>query len=360
MKLESPSPSQRETVKTLSPSVAPVIHETPSPTDFPSEMPLSTPAPSEAGDATSGIDPTLVSLFVDLSTHDDGAALKSSSTPQNDALHWLAQDPSLDSYSDEQKVQRFVLATLFYSTDGPDWVNSDGWISDSNECTWFSYTELCDGSGNLLQVDLRENSLLGTLPVELSWLESLEKLNLKDNSLYGQIPREFGEFKSLAYLQFARNDLTGTLPTELARVTNLGTLVVELSPITCAMALRSYSHTTTPETIGLSGNALEGEIPTQYAALTLLARLRLDENNFSGNIPTEFGSMTSLELVDLFGNSLKGTIPTELGGLPRLANLTVSDNSLSGTMPDELCSQADAIYIAADCDEVDCPCCSEC
>ncbi|KAI2499862.1 hypothetical protein MHU86_14600 [Fragilaria crotonensis] len=335
MKLESPSPSQRETVKTLSPSVAPVIHETPSPTDFPSEMPLSTPAPSEAGDATSGIDPTLVSLFVDLSTHDDGAALKSSSTPQNDALHWLAQDPSLDSYSDEQKVQRFVLATLFYSTDGPDWVNSDGWISDINECTWFSYTELCDGSGNLLQVDLRENSLLGTLPVELSWLESLEKLNLKDNSLYGQIPREFGEFKSLAYLQFARNDLTGTLPTELARVTNL-------------------------ETIGLSGNALEGEIPTQYAALTLLARLRLDENNFSGNIPTEFGSMTSLELVDLFGNSLKGTIPTELGGLPRLANLTVSDNSLSGTMPDELCSQADAIYIAADCDEVDCPCCSEC
>jgi hypothetical protein len=116
----------------------------------------------------------------------------------------------------------------------------------------------------------------------------------------------------------------------------------------------------TIETIGFSGNAMKGEIPTEFDALTLLARLRLDENDFSGNIPTEFGSMTSLELVDLFGNTLTGTIPTEFGSLSHLVNLTVSGNSLSGTMPDELCSQGDAIYIAADCDEVDCPCCSEC
>jgi hypothetical protein len=215
-----------------------VIIETPSPTDFPSETPVSrsTPFPSEAENAVSGIDPSLVSLFVDLSTHDDGAALTSSSTPQNEALYWLSQDPSLDSYSDEQKVQRFVLATLFYSTDGPHWVNSDGWISDSDECTWFSYTELCDGSGNLLQIDLRDNALIGTLPVELSWLASLEKLNLRENSLSGQIPSEFGELKSLAFLQFAMNDLTGTVPSELARCTNLGTLVGELSRIILSSA----------------------------------------------------------------------------------------------------------------------------
>ena len=210
--------------------MAPVNVDTPSPTEFPSGTPLSvspvaldTPSPTTQVD---GINPNLVSLFVSLSTHDGGAALLSSSTPQNEALQWLAQDPSVDSYSDQQKVQRFVMATLFFSTDGLNWINSDGWLTDSDECTWFSYTDLCDGSGNLLQVDLRDNSMVGTVPVEVSWLQVLEKFNLRENHISGSIPSELGELRSLAFLQFTDNDMTGTLPSELARIENLGTQLI--------------------------------------------------------------------------------------------------------------------------------------
>ena len=305
----------------------------------------------------------LVGLLIGLSTHDNADALMSSSpTPQNMALQWLAEDPLVDSYSDQQKVQRFVLATLFFSTDGPQWIHSDGWLTDSDECTWFSYTELCDGSGSLLQVDLRENSLRGTVPIEVSWLESLEKLNLRENQISGHIPSELGILRSLAFLQFTDNAMTGTLPSELARLGSLGTILsCHCFPRVCAKYIsRSYPYMLLIETMGLGGNEFEGEIPTAYATLTRLARLRLDDNAISGTIPTEFGSMTSLELVDLYGNALTGTIPTELGSLPLLVNLTVSSNDLSGTVPDELCSHSNDLYISADCDSVDCPCCSEC
>jgi hypothetical protein len=52
--------------------------------------------------------------------------------------------PSLDTYSDAQKVQRYVMATLFFSTNGPNWIMSDGWLSNDGECTWFGFWLSCD------------------------------------------------------------------------------------------------------------------------------------------------------------------------------------------------------------------------
>jgi hypothetical protein len=164
----------------------------------------------------------ILNLFTLLSNHDEGKALRSTNTPQFLALTWLTKDLALDSYTNLQKLQRFVLATLYYSTNGPNWKISDGWLSDAHECYWFSYRPLCDDQGLIRELDLRDNSLSGMLPVEISWLVYLIHLNLMGNLLSGSIPTELGQLSSLGFLQLTSNALTGELPIELAKLINLG------------------------------------------------------------------------------------------------------------------------------------------
>lgn len=72
---------------------------------------------------------------------DGGAALRTKSTPQNAALDWLADNANLNDCSDERKIQRRVLATFFFGTDGGNWNNNQGWMRDTDECEWHNEAE---------------------------------------------------------------------------------------------------------------------------------------------------------------------------------------------------------------------------
>jgi hypothetical protein len=133
-------------------------------TDKPTEAP--TPSPQEV----------LNDLEVLLSSvsFDNGTALQTQSTPQNNALIWLANNTNLNSYSDKKKIQRYTLATLFYSTNGTSWTSNFGWMSDTDECGW-SNQGSCE-NGDIVGLDLQENNVIGTIPNELALLsDSLGK-----------------------------------------------------------------------------------------------------------------------------------------------------------------------------------------
>lgn len=68
--------------------------------------------------------------LLSLMSFDNGAALQEPSTPQNNALLWLSNNINLDTYSDEKRIQRYALATFFYSTNGDNWKRNTGWITD--------------------------------------------------------------------------------------------------------------------------------------------------------------------------------------------------------------------------------------
>lgn len=116
------------------------------------------------------VSPELIELLSAASL-DGGAALKAPSTPQNQALTWLAGNANLDSYSDEKKVQRYILATLYFSTNGDNWNRNDGWLGDTDECSWANraYWELCK-NGTVTELRLFDNMLLGTIPDEVAML----------------------------------------------------------------------------------------------------------------------------------------------------------------------------------------------
>ena len=68
------------------------------------------------------------------------STLTDPTTPQYAALDWLANTDSGASYSsadDVRILQRYVLATLYYSTGGANWNKSYGFLSDEHECKWF-------------------------------------------------------------------------------------------------------------------------------------------------------------------------------------------------------------------------------
>jgi hypothetical protein len=69
-------------------------------------------------------------------------ALLESDSPQSLALEWVLADPNLVHYDDQRILQRFALATFFYSTSGDQWNNQTYWLSyDRSECEWYSNNE---------------------------------------------------------------------------------------------------------------------------------------------------------------------------------------------------------------------------
>jgi hypothetical protein len=113
---------------------------------------------------------------------DNGTALATQGLPQNEALNWLFRNKDLDIFSNEQKIQRYSLATLYYSLNGVNWIPNTKWLSDGNECDWYSRADgsKCSSDESIMTIHLKQNNLTGAIPDELMLLTSLGKFSVFD------------------------------------------------------------------------------------------------------------------------------------------------------------------------------------
>jgi hypothetical protein len=114
----------------------------------------------------------LESLLIPVS-FDNGTALRTVSSPQNKALIWLSNNTYLNLYSNATKIQRYALATLFYSTNGNSWYSKTHWRSNRDECAWDAV--YCDDNDSIEALNLDSNNLVGTIPNELGLLTNMSK-----------------------------------------------------------------------------------------------------------------------------------------------------------------------------------------
>ena len=226
-----------------------------------------------------------------------------------------------------------ALEALYQDTDGDNWTNNRNWLSNAQLDSWHGVTT--DRNGRVVELDLSENELNGTIPSELGSLTNLERLKLSKNQLRGPIPPELGNLSNLKFLDLYENRLSGPIPPELGDLSNLEALALFKNNLRGTIP-SDLANLNNLGWLLLWGNQLNGSIPSELGRLTNLEWLYLSENRLSGTIPTELGNLINLERLFLWGNQLSGTIPSELGYLTDLTILALSDNRLSGAIPPEL------------------------
>lgn len=243
-----------------------------------------------------------------------------------------------------------ALVTLYEKSDGTNWANSDGWLSDRSYCDWYGIT--CRGE-KIVKLDLSHNQLNGSIPTEISQLEYLESLNLGNNELRGNIPPELGNLSRLRHLTLWGNrELSGPIPPELGNLSNLEAL--ELAHWESGGSL--LSGEIPPElgklkklrSLNISVSLLRGPLPVELCSLTNLEAIQLDSNQLSGPIPPEIGNLVNLTFLDLGGNDIDGPIPPELGKLSRLNYFALGGSLVSGEIPDELGNLVRLRYLVLD------------
>jgi hypothetical protein len=336
---------------TLTPTL---VVETATPTSPPStEIPTISPT-------TSSTDQDLLDLLVAVS-FDNGTSILTQGTPQNFAFQWLASSANLDTLPENRKIQRYALATFFKSTDGDSWTNSVAWLSEVDECSWYSRSiqrPNCNAAGDYVNLVLGFNgvsgiippeiallseltlidlsggtplTLTGSLPSELGLLTLLQSFSAQRNSLTGFLPPEIGAWTALAQLDLSENKFSGPLPSDIGSLTALTALNLTTNEFTGDLPT-TFAQIVGLQLLSLADNAFEGSVPPQLGLLAQLQTLSLETNNIT-EIPTELGLLRNLTSLTLFENNLTGTLHTELGAISSLRTLNMRSNRFTGPIP---------------------------
>jgi Leucine-rich repeat (LRR) protein len=356
----TPSPTQSQS---RNPSQNPSL--TPLPTQSQSQNPSQTPSqpPSESP----GISEVELLAILITASFDDGEALMDPGSPQSTAFEWLAGNANLNSYGMAQILQRYALATFYFSTNGSQWKDNLLWLSDEEECTWFSEIRAAcehrkrEPGGTFRRLELYFNNVQGTIPPEIALLSDLERIDISggpDHRLNGTLPKELGLLTKLNDFRLQDNDLSGSLPPEFGAWEGLDFIDLSNNRLNSTLPIE-IGMWSDVRNLNIAGNRFSGTIGSQIGQLLALRILSLDDNLFTGALPTEIGMldklltlsmngnqlvslpteiarMQNLRFLSLESNSFSTTLPTELGQLNRLVSLSVKSNSFVGPIPSEL------------------------
>jgi hypothetical protein len=111
-------------------------------------------------------------------------------------------------------------------------------------------------------VDLFNNQLTGTFPVEVASLRPLQILHFKNNDISGTIPSEFGKLPDLSWFDFSGNYLHGTIPASFG----------ESSSIKDFRIADNMLHEPVPEAL-CANSQLNGGVTTTYGCAGVMCPL---------------------------------------------------------------------------------------
>jgi Leucine rich repeat len=217
--------------------------------------------------------------------------LGSPESPQARALQWVAESLQYETYSDDQKLQRYALASFFYATyavrnayvtQQVPWTTAEKWLSEEHECDWEGITcnaapDETGAGGNrvVVSIELEEHRITGSIPLDLVLLrESLTTIILTNNLIFmeGDALMVFSYLENLEVLLLADNYIVerNGLPESLRALPKLEKLI-------------------------LSYNLLQGNIrPNYFESMAKLTHLEVESNYLSGPLPTSVFSMEQL------------------------------------------------------------------
>ncbi|KAJ0691577.1 putative leucine-rich repeat-containing, plant-type, leucine-rich repeat domain superfamily [Helianthus annuus] len=239
-------------------------------------------------------------------------------------------------------------------------------------------------NSSLTVLNLRGNTLHGTIPNIFANGSMLQFIDLSENILKGQVPRSLEDCKSLRFLDLGYNFIEDLFPSWLGVLSELQVFILRFNKFHGIIRIPSKIKVNFPALgiIDLSYNSFYGDLPHQYflewlamketkananymetyvdvaeiyrpisfsvqmtskgvkleyvKILNAFFAVDFSSNMFSGKIPESVKTLTGLQLLNLSNNELSGVIPPSMGNLIRREALDLSSNKLSGMIPQDL------------------------
>ncbi|MCO5607201.1 hypothetical protein L7F22_061394 [Adiantum nelumboides] len=148
---------------------------------------------------------------------------------------------------------------------------------------------------------------VSTLSFILNNMTHLQELSFSNTNLTGPLPKKWAS-AGLMSLEVSGNDMEGDIPSSVMHLVKLNSL-------------------------DLSSCNLSGSIPSAIGNLSLLQTLKLGSNRLKGQIPSSVQKLATLQYLDLSDNQLNGSVPAFLARLPALRYLDLSKNNFKGQLP---------------------------
>jgi len=260
-------------------------------------------------------------------------------SPQYKAFEWVSSQKL--KVSNYRIIQRFVLATFYYSTYGESWDidykgDDDMWLSHWNECRWRGVRCLDYRTHKIVEavtlINMSGYGVSGKIPSEIGELPFLEILHLNDNALTGFIPQSLVTLTNLRELSLQHNQLSGRIPSYFGNMRRLENVNLSFNEFIGEIP-SGLSRWESVIKIDMSHNKLAGPFPKELKGLKNLEILALSDNHLTGELPDWFGDFNSLKVLSLENNKFHGTISEAIGELMQLTRLFLGGNYITGRIP---------------------------
>ena len=242
-------------------------------------------------------------------------------------------------------IRSLLLSTTSFSGALPDSIGNLTMLSriDLSSCNFSG--SIPSSMANLTQMvylDMSSNNFNGSVP-SFSRAKNLTQINLSRNYLIGQINSIlWNDLPNLFNLDLRSNSLDGSIPVSLFSLPSLQKL--QLSNNQFSGRLNHFSVSSyLLDTLDLSSNYLEGPVPMSVFEIHDLKFLSLSSNNFSGSLQlNKIQQLRNLSYLDISHNSLSieynGT-NSSLSSFPKITTLRLASSKLK-TFPDFLRNQS--------------------
>ncbi|XP_074284240.1 receptor-like protein EIX2 [Silene latifolia] len=190
----------------------------------------------------------------------------------------------------------------------------------------------------LQHLDLSSNAFEGPVPSVFENMVSLRSLFLFYNNFNGSVPLWLRAMKRLEVLDLSSNEFSyveGGIMGIMGNPCNFKHLDLSNNIISQGDIIESlvmWCGAFELKYLDLSGNKMNGSLPSLLGQFTNLNNLDLSYNEFKGQIPSSFVKLSYLKYLDLSYNQLSGLIPDFIGHLIHIEHLDISLNSLQGTV----------------------------